>query len=325
MLLPDSARLYLLWWRKWGTAPIASWINAASLYRSGDYRRAAQAYIEGLESHPDHPARVWAKLDLAFCFFKTGYFQECEHQLTTTVAAFPGNREASQRLASFQIWMGRYLEAAWVARRALVRLGPELDMASLYMQALQENGGPKYLLEEAKEYLGKTAGQVVSNSNLRFELVRAREELENSYTSGRAKLLGLAALPNSSVEIKTAFAELLFREGKVAEAHNQLCEALTTSANHPRVLSLLAETHLAPGELYNPEHAISLAIGACQNSGWANTWTLHVLAEAYYLAGDGASALMIASKARYEGSRLLGAYPGAKALDKLIQVLSSCS
>jgi hypothetical protein len=49
---------------------------------------------------------------------------------------------------------------------------------------------------------------------------------------------------------------------------------------------------------------------------------MHTLAEAYALSGDKMSALLIATKAKDTGGRLLGSYRDAKHLDKLIQRLS---
>jgi len=50
---------------------------------------------------------------------------------------------------------------------------------------------------------------------------------------------------------------------------------------------------------------------------------MHTLAQAYVATGDKVSALLIASKARDTGRRLLGSFPDSGQLDRLIERLST--
>jgi hypothetical protein len=50
---------------------------------------------------------------------------------------------------------------------------------------------------------------------------------------------------------------------------------------------------------------------------------MHLLAEAYYHSGDKISALVVASKAKQAGTRLMGTYRDVRMLDELIESLSA--
>ncbi|NDC38365.1 MAG: hypothetical protein EBZ48_09980, partial [Proteobacteria bacterium] len=117
--------------------------------------------------------------------------------------------------------------------------------------------------------------------------------------------------------------KLLLTEGEVMPARRLLRRALVKLPENPQILSLLAQSYLQSGALYNAEYARQLATEACQRSEWSSPRELHILAEAFYHIGDKASALIIASKAKEEGSRLLGSYRDVKSLDQLIDNLST--
>jgi len=77
------------------------------------------------------------------------------------------------------------------------------------------------------------------------------------------------------------------------------------------------------GPFYNGEYAKQLAIGACQLTNWSSPREMHLLAEAYYHTGDKISALVVASKAKQAGTRLMGTYRDVRVLEQLIESLSS--
>jgi predicted Zn-dependent protease len=147
--------------------------------------------------------------------------------------------------------------------------------------------------------------------------------LQGHYQQGRDQLAKLVAHSEIPVVALTAFAEVLVKEGQSDLARQQLKRAMLMAPDCPRVLSLLAQTYLCSGENYNSEYAIQLATSACQNSQWLSPREMHVLAEAHYHSGDKMSALLIASRAKQAGSKLLGAYRDNKSLERLIQDLSS--
>ena len=133
----------------------------------------------------------------------------------------------------------------------------------------------------------------------------------------------MATATNTSLEDIMLFSEVLLEEDKVAYARQQLRRALVVAPEHPRLLSLFAQSYLKSGPFYNPEYAKQLATQACQSSGWESPREMHILADSYFHEGDKVFALLVASKAKQVGNKLLGAYRGVKTLDKLIEDLSA--
>ncbi|MDC0358463.1 hypothetical protein OAO01_06570, partial [Oligoflexia bacterium] len=160
--------------------------------------------------------------------------------------------------------------------------------------------------------------------NAEFEAVRARlMMIRGNAAKGKEYLAKIADTEQASTNALILFSEVLIEEGKITVARQYLRRALAKAPDHPRVLSLLSESYLQSGPYYNPEYARQLATYACQNTNWLSPREMHILAEAYYHANDKISALIIASKAKEEGSRLLGTYRDAAGLNKLIENLSS--
>src|SRR5690349_4984533 len=115
----DCFNLYCKWWKTWKTLPVMSWLKAARHYRSGQFANAEVLYKQGLMKHPDHPAQISARLDLAYCLFKNRKLVEAEEQLRYVTTNSPKLREGHMRLARLQLWMGQTLDAAWTMRRAM--------------------------------------------------------------------------------------------------------------------------------------------------------------------------------------------------------------
>jgi tetratricopeptide (TPR) repeat protein len=317
--------LYRKWWQTWHTLPIFSWLKGANLYREGRYREAIRHYQRGLNRYPDHPANVCARLDLAYCYFHMGLMKEAEEELRYTTTRSPDTREAQLRLAQFQLWNGRSLESAWTLKRALKRMEPDQELAATFLMAVLDNGGPCYLLKEAKQVVEKVEQDEGpdDHSRQRLEIAKARLMIfEGQKKEGYTDLYRLASQHEAPIEAIVAVSELLVKEGKIAFARQFLRRGLQLSPTYPRLLGLFAETYLCSGAFYSPDFAVQLASKACQNSLWASPREIHVLAEAYFHAGDRMSALLMASKAKEEGTRLLGAYRDVKSLDKLIESLS---
>lgn len=318
----DTVRLIMKWWKAWRTLPVWSWVRAASLYRAGKFEHAERLYRFGLKRHSLHPAHFCARLDLAYCFFKLGKLDEAEHTLRYVTTHLPASREAFVRLARLQMWSGHSLEAAWTIRRALRSIDVDPELASLFLIAVLDNGGPSYLLDEAVEASKKV--ETEGHDFPRLQAARARLELERgSETVGREVLERVAASDEAPFEAIVMHAELLLADGKIAHSRRQLRRAMVAAPDYPRVLSLLAESYMKAGPFYNGEYAKQLATGACQLTNWSSPREMHLLAEAYYHTGDKISALVVASKAKRAGTRLMGTYRGVRVLDQLIESLSS--
>ena len=152
-----------------------------------------------------------------------------------------------------------------------------------------------------------------------LSLERGREE------EGRAELESICEAEQCPAEALILLAKVLLDEEKVAQARRLLRRALAVLPDNPCILSLLAKSYLVGGPLYNAEYAKQLATQACQKAEWSSPRDMHILAESFYHSGDKVSALIIASKAREEGNRLLGSYRDVKSLDELIDSLSTGS
>jgi predicted Zn-dependent protease len=318
----DTVQLVHKWWKTWRTLPVWSWVRGASSYRAGKFELAERLYKAGLKRHGSHPANFCARLDLAYCVFKLGKVEEAEQLLRSVTNQLPASREAYVRLARLQMWSGHSLEAAWTIRRALRSIEVDPELAALFLIAVLDNGGPGYLLDEAVEASDKI--ETEGDDFPRLQAARARLQIERGdELIGRESLERVAVADNAPFEAIVMYAELLLEEGKIAHARRQLRRAMVVSPDYPRVLSLLAESYMKAGPFYNGEYAKQLAVNACQLTNWASPREMHLLAEAYYHSGDKISALVVASKAKQAGMRLMGTYRDVRVLDQLIESLSS--
>ena len=311
------------WWRTWRTLPVITWVRAAALYRAGNFVQAQKMYEKGLEKYRGHPAEYCARLDLAYCLFKIREFEEAEKHLRYVVTNYPNSREGYVRLAKLQLWTGHPLDASWTVRRAIRQLELDAELVAYFIISVLENGGPSYLIREALEACDKV-GNNRDNPDFvaacaRLDMIRGNEE------KGRQELEALTKRIDVSFQALILFAEVLLSEGEITRARRELKRAMQAEPENPRVLSLFAEVYLSDGAFYNPQFAVQLATQACQNTNWTSPRAMHVLAESFYATGDKVSALVMASKARKEGTRLLGEYKDVRNLDRLIENLTGQS
>jgi Tfp pilus assembly protein PilF len=320
--LKANCLLYKEWFKKWGSLPVRSWVKAAGLYRDGEYEEAAKLYRAGLSSHPRHPARINALLDLSHCLFRLRKFDEAERCLRQASIVARSDREAYVRLARLQLWLGQAVEAAWTIRASLQAVPVDPELVTLFVTAAVESGGIPHLVQEAKDLLANLHCE--AEAAPRLEVAKARFNLMTGEDLlARDDLADLASKERCPFEAVVAFAQVLLEEGKTSYARHHLHRALSVSPEHPRVLRMLATSYLEPGHFFEPEYGIQLATRACQATGWSGMHEMHTLAKAYAVSGDKISALLIASRAKDTGRRLLGVYPEFQRLEQLIQNLSS--
>lgn len=317
-----SFQVYYRWWKTWKSLPVFTWVRASAMYRAGRYDLAIQQYKRGLESSPEHPARHSARLDLAYCLFKTRKFNEALEVLRTIITEAPQMRDAYLRMARIQTWMGHSLDAAWTIRRALQRMDADAELVALFLINVVEHDGTAYLLQEAYKYADQLDNTTKDHPLLRTAFAKALI-YGTDKQQGKEQLLRVCAQVNCPCEALILHAEFLLEEGSIADARHELKKALALIPDHPRVLSLLAESYLSSGPFYNADYAKQLATSACQNSQWFSPRELHILAESYFHTGDKISALVIASKAKQTGNQILGTYRDVKNLEKLIETLST--
>jgi len=323
MKLTETIKLSFKWWNTWHTLPVLAWVRAAALYRTGHYQEAERHYLSGLQKYTDHPASLCARLDLSYCLFKTGDLEESERHLRYVTTRAPENREAFMRLARLQMWTGHAVEAAWTMRRALQKGQLDSEIVATFLLAVLDAEGPVYLLSEAMQYAQGLSDAAPEQCD-RLKLAFARFDIAHGeYEKGRAAIAEMACRENAIFEAILYFSEILVKEGKIAHARRQLRRAMSASAEHPRLLSVLAQSYLKSGPFYNPEFARQHATKACQATRWMSPREMHVMAEAYFHTGDKISALLIASRAKQAGNRLMGSYPESRNLDQLIESLSA--
>ncbi len=317
-----SYKIIKKWWITWGTLPVFSWAKAAGLYKAGQFKEAQSYYEKGLKKYPNHPASQCARVDLAYCHFIQRQFEQAEKHLRYVISQDPKAREAYLRLAKINIWTGNTLEAAWVYRRAIQAIGYDAELVAGFMLAVLENGGPGYLLKEARRALSSLSATDAQHPKVKL-VAAALQLLSGEDEEISINQLISLSVNNSTVETHTILAEHLLARDRITQARRYLRSAMTLSPNNPKVLSLFADSYLKEGVYYNPGYARQLATTAAQNSGWLSPGAMHTLAEAFRHEGDKMSALIMASKARDVGSQRLGVYRGAKHLDALIETLST--
>lgn len=312
------------WIRTWGSMPVFSWVKAASYYRSGNYAKAAELYASGLQRNPDHRAQFCARLDLSYCLFKLKQFEDAESHLRFITTHCPTSREAHVRLARLHLWLGQAHEAAWVLHKALRHIPVDADIAAMYLLAVLENDGPTFLLKEAAEIAQRD--DLKSANCARLELALACYAMRcGKYEEARRTIDILASKDGAPFESALIFAELLLEDGELGLARAELRRALAVAPEHPHVLSLMAESYLRGDAPQNIDYAVQLAVQACQASGWRSPREMHTLADAYLRSGDKFAALVVASKAKEVGSKLMAPYREARTLERMIDELSSSS
>lgn len=313
--------LYKQWIKRWRCWPVKDWVDAAQHYRAARYDKAQHLYRRGLAANPASPARVHALLDLSHCAFRLKDYDEAEYALRQAVACSPGEREPYVRLARLQLWLGYATEAAWTMRACLGKVPVDPELATIFITAVVESGGVSYLVDEAREVLSQLHCEFEAYP--RLEVARVRLALlTEDFDTARDDLARLAALDRGPFDAVVAYAQVLLDEGKTAYARHHLHRALVVSSENPRVLRMLASSYLKEGVFFEPEFAVQLATVACQFTSWKGVHEMHTLAEAYASKGDKMSALLVATRAKETGGRLLGSYRDSKHLDRLIQRLS---
>jgi tetratricopeptide (TPR) repeat protein len=334
------------WWKLWGTLPVMSWVKGASLYRSGRFEEAVSLYRKGLKEIKQHPARNSARIDLAYCLFKSKRFEEAEHELRSVIKSSPKFKDAYLRLAHLKLWVGHTFEAAMALKNALQHFSSDVEIVSLYLICVLDNVNTSSMLEEALEYFRALTPQSSSSFHYTYKkddgknVVPTEKQHKSKlydvakgmliYSSGE-KLRGLEILDslcedeNPHFEALLYFSECLIHENRITLARQYLKKALHIRPDYPYTLSLLAKTYLSESMVYNPEYALQLAITACQSSGWMSPRDMHMLAECYRVLGDKMTALLVANKAKVVGTHILGSYRDFKNLEMLIEDLSSGS
>lgn len=314
-------KLYFQWVRVWKRLPVKPWVEAAVAYKAGEFALAEQKYEQGLNKHSRHIASRCALLDLAYCKQKLGKFQEAEHLLRKILSRDLRCKEAYVRLSDLLRHTGRSFEAACLLKRANRSFPLDEELCALFVFAVLDNGGPEYLIREARMLLKQHTSQGSSSNKVKLAKARLAVLAGNSEHARELVDEVLCRTPNDLEALITS-AQIALENHKVAIARQALRRALKASPKNPRVLACLAQSYLVSGPFYNANYAAQLAVLACQSSGWLGAKEMHTLAEAYYHQGDKMSALLMASKAKTTGQRLLGAYSDVKGLDRLIESLS---
>lgn len=315
-----SLQVYVQWWRTWKTLPVFSWITAARFYRSGQYSQAEQFYRKGLERYSDHPARISAQLDLAYCLFKQKKIVEAEQLLRSIVSAHPEQREGYVRLARIQYWLGKSADAALTLRRGMQYFDADPELSALLMFALIDYGASGYLISEAVTQAKRAIDNHPGHKLLKVAQARCLFHV-GEQARGKELLVGLALEDPALFEAVVAYAEILIEEERIDEAQIHLRRALQVSPHHPRVLSMMAHTYLLDSPAFNPDFGQQLAVSACQSSAWASPRDMHVLAEAYSQSGDKMAALVTASRARDIGVQNDREFARGATLERLIESL----
>ena len=316
-------RLYVNCWKTWQSRPVAAWVKGALLYKKGLFGAAISLYEKGLAANPRHAARFSARMDLAFCQMKVGDYAGAEANLRWLTGRMPTQREPHMRLIKLKLWQDLPLEAAWMARRAIRKLGADADLVGLYLYAVLEAGGNYHLADDVLRLVRELPSAQRQGNVFLQGMVARYNVLHGDKVSGFRDLNQIASSSGrDQFEVVQAHAGLLLERGAVALARQALQHALCLRPGTPVIHAMLARTYLASGESYNPQFAAQHALDGCKNSGWRSAQCMHIYAEALYRIGDRLTALAVAQKAKTEGSRILAQYSAVGELDQLISDLS---
>jgi len=285
--------------RKWlttfGAFPVWDWTHAIELYKTGNYEQAAILYQHGLESHPHHPAKLAAQIDLAECLLKLNRLEDAETLLNDILNSSPKRTDIAVKLAHLYNLTGFHTKEALIWQK-IVEKNPEPDYIASFVLSVLNMQGSQALLENAVCYL--SALNLKKLNAVRIEVARAILTIKKNNKEGLETLKQLAEIPNAPLETFTWLAKILLENNETSKAREYLHNVI--ASNHPEVYNLLAQSYLVKGAEFNPEFASQLALKACQTSNWLNPLHAYTLAQALHLMGDNMAALLAISKAKDE-------------------------
>lgn len=293
-----NPRSLLQWCKIWRSRPVTAWIIGAHYFRKGAYNTALEHYRVGLERAPRHRAASCARLDYAYCLYRTGSWADAREELYRLIDDAPRLREAYVLLAEIETVLGRGTSTTKVLQRFLEHAPDDAITAALLAHAQIELGASTDQLLSLRESLHAIREReevegyehdVIATAVAHLELTAGDSQV------GEQLLSRVIAGGGCFVEALLIRGEWLLKQGRMMQARKYLERAMRSAPRHPRAPMLLARAYLAE-KAGDPAWAVRLATIACQRSFWQNPQCLQTLAEAYERNKEHDAALLVAMR-----------------------------
>ncbi len=286
-------REFVRWVRLWKTRPVWSWVRAAEAFKNKEFVQAAKLYREGIEKFPEHPAVSSAKLDLAYCLYRSSEYQSALDVLQYLLGGTENPKDVYLLTARIQMYIGCALSASNTMSSCLQKFPGDIQTLSCYMHsALYSCASLEEQQSIQAELVRLKAGLCLDDKrNLHLDTALAHFEIvRGDIRAGERLLARVLATGEAPFEAVLLRGERLLERGRILPAREQLTRAMTASPRDPRPVLLLARSYLRNGTEANSAWARQLAEVACQLSCWQNAECLNVLARAYEASNQKANA-----------------------------------
>ena len=289
-------KLWVKWYRRWGTLPIFSWVQGARHYARGEFSTAASYYKKGLDKYPEHVAASSARFDYAYCLFRLGEWSDCLVQLESLRKDKIHIKDAYLLEAEILLHSDQNRQAVEVLEKAQdlfkqeIRISVCLAFAhvaaeSHYSEILEVK---KVLSSFKKDLeLGDPKLSLINSALANIEIHHGDPEI------GDRMLVRVLAAGDAPVEAIVLRGERYRKRGNIATARRLFQRAIEAAPHHPRPYALLAECYLSVGDPKEMYWAVQSAESACRLSQWKNKNFLKILAQAYSSINDEVSAELV--------------------------------
>lgn len=277
-LLSQSKSTYR-WWRIWGGFPVYPWVCAAIYYHREEFRQAKELYLKGLEKNKTHRAARYARLDLAYCYYRLEDFKGALKQLGLVVRDKDPIKDGFSLQATILSSLGKHKQAARVLAKA-VRAFPE-DNALLaryahavYFQSVEKSKAivANNAIEQRKKSadINQITYRALETASAHFELIYGERE------KGEKILVRALASGDAPFEAYLLRGEQLMEQGRTVIAREQFKRAMTIYPLDARPLTCLAESYLFEQD-QNLQWAESLGLRSAALSCWQDERVLKIL------------------------------------------------
>lgn len=285
----QNIRASFEWWKLWKSLPVFTWIKASEHYRKGEYKKAAELYLLGIEKKPSHKAIDCACLDYSYCLYKLSRYEESIKQLELLVERSVLIEEVYTLLIKQYCILGLSHLSSEVLEKAKVLIPESVNLRTLALEVAIANDPNlqnilvlKSDVERLREklLLDDERMLLVDTALAHFEFAHGDLSLADQMI---ARLLATGKAP---FEVHLMRAERFIENGRIFHAREQLRKASLIRPRDPRADLLLAKSYLLPGSFCEPKWAVDLSLQACKKTNWQNPECLISLAKSHEMLDD---------------------------------------
>jgi len=285
----------------WGTLPVISWLRAADLFIQKDFKRAAHYYRTGLSRQSKHPARHCARMDLAYCLYRTGEIKDALHELGIVTESSVALRDAYVLKAKIEDILGKAELSLQTLRDGLTLFPQDLRILVSFLHISLFNRIEHARLSEARGLLLQQKRELFLDDNRQVLLDAALAHFEirmGDAESGDRMLARVLATGIAPVEAIILRGMRLLEQRRMIQAREQLGRAMRLAPRSSRPVRILAESYLQPGDFCELDWAEQMATAACKLSAWQNRECVEVLAKVMDTKGDTSTAELLAERSQ---------------------------